>query len=421
MPKSNASDEGADGGVSWVYTKKKEELAKDLRWYKLETGGTLEEMRKRMTHFLRTGEGQVDGGTQTEEASGGAIPKSTKTTRPTTTPQPPRILLEPPSTVPQEEGPPSAIAVHFAPYGVAPEVRPSRAQVCDSVRKWGIRFDGTTDPISFLERIEELIHCYSFSQNDMLSALPEVFKDKVLLWYRNNKDAWRSWDEFVRDFKERYLPPRFQFWIEEEVRNRTQGQKETAAEYVTAIQTLMRRGGETSPGRQLERVYENLKPEYKWYIKRREFQNMNQLMKLASEYESLQDATQFFRTPPASAQAYVAETAYQYKKPKEYVKANPAMCAVQESKVETRRPMGPVRISTPARAPQEKREATNNESGNARYGDQAICWRCGKKGHIKPFCREAQRIFCSWCGRNGVLTRDCKCNQSGNADRPLED
>uniref|UniRef100_A0A1Y1MHC8 Retrotransposon gag domain-containing protein n=1 Tax=Photinus pyralis TaxID=7054 RepID=A0A1Y1MHC8_PHOPY len=74
-----------------------------------------------------------------------------------------------------------------------PEVETlTAAQICDKVRKWGVKFDGTQDSMAFLERIDELRECYGFTEADLLLALPELLKGKALLWYRNHKQTWRN-------------------------------------------------------------------------------------------------------------------------------------------------------------------------------------------------------------------------------------
>jgi len=38
-----------------------------------------------------------------------------------------------------------------------------------------------------------------------------------------------------------------------------------------------------------------------------------------------------------------------------------------------------------------------------------LCWRCGKSGHKRFFCRDEPILFCSRCGLSGVMSRDCVC------------
>lgn len=41
------------------------------------------------------------------------------------------------------------------------------------------------------------------------------------------------------------------------------------------------------------------------------------------------------------------------------------------------------------------------------------CWRCGEMGHYRAACRGPAKVFCSRCGKEGVLSRNCTCH-TGN-------
>ncbi|KAG8312180.1 hypothetical protein J6590_028409 [Homalodisca vitripennis] len=53
--------------------------------------------------------------------------------------------------------------------------------------------------------MDELLDACTIERNDILKALPEIFQNSALLWYRNNKDMWDSYVDFRRDF--RNTPP----------------------------------------------------------------------------------------------------------------------------------------------------------------------------------------------------------------------
>lgn len=45
------------------------------------------------------------------------------------------------------------------------------------------------------------------------------------------------------------------------------------------------------------------------------------------------------------------------------------------------------------------------------------CWRCGGYGHRRGVCTGSGIIFCSRCGRVGILSRCCRC-PPGRTERP---
>lgn len=39
-----------------------------------------------------------------------------------------------------------------------------------------------------------------------------------------------------------------------------------------------------------------------------------------------------------------------------------------------------------------------------------LCWRCGHPGHVRQGCTRIRLLFCSVCGKVGIMSRDC-CKQ----------
>ncbi|KMQ88444.1 reverse ribonuclease integrase, partial [Lasius niger] len=165
------------------------------------------------------------------------------------------------------------------------------AKVINQMRKWGCHFDGR-DPIAFLERIDELTTAYGFSGEQLLKGLPELLRGETLLWYRNARYDWTTWADFEKAFRSQFLPRRYQSAIQREIADRRQKTSEKFAKYATEILTLMRRAGNYSRDEQLDRVYENMHPEYKIYVRYDDATSLAELQARAAEFEDIEQQRQ---------------------------------------------------------------------------------------------------------------------------------
>jgi len=136
----------------------------------------------------------------------------------------------------------------------APGLSTNEGKAINQIRKWGCHFDGR-DPAAFLERVGELREAYGFTRGQLLQGLPELLKGDTLLWYRNYRDSWGSWEEFEADFRRQYLPRRYAATLRREIMGRHQKSTEKFAQYVTVMMTLMRRAGGYSREEQLDLMY----------------------------------------------------------------------------------------------------------------------------------------------------------------------
>lgn len=337
--------------VSWIYSLPKEKLIKVLEGMDQDTAGTVDELRKRLSTFLKTNPTQT----------------SSRPTSPT-----------PPTTDPTQ--------------------RDTTMAVCEKVRKWGLNFDGVGDAISFLERIQELRECCDITGGDLLKALPLLFRGNAILWYRNNKEFWTSWEDFLNDFKTQYLPPRYDYLIEEEIRARHQRPTESFQAYLTAILTLMRRGKALNDSERVERVYRNMRPEYKLYARRDAFKTLKELAALAAEYELIQRES---RMAPGYALG-----ATNPRRPEQRVQAAPATNVARENDHQQAAVLQGTRNG-------DERSRTSDRQPERLSNPRSRCWRCGREGHTRMNCRNRSVLFCSRCGLLNVASKDCRCQ--GNA------
>ncbi|KMQ84833.1 hypothetical protein RF55_17040 [Lasius niger] len=254
---------------------------------------------------------------------------------------------------------PVTVTIPVPPIPVAAGPIAEDSKVIGQMRKWGCHFDGK-DPMAFLERIAELRDAYGFSDRQLLRGLPELLRGDPLLWLRNNREHWRTWDDFDRDFRGQFLPRRYQAALRREITDRRQRPGEAFAKYATEMLTLMRRSGGFSRDEQVDRLYENMSPEYKFYVRYDDATSVAELQARAADYEEIESQR------------------------REHARA--------------------------------ARKAEEKPAVAAAYNKEECCWRCKQRGHTRFNCKKPPRKFCSQCGRDGVLTKQCH-PPPGNAER----
>lgn len=238
----------------------------------------------------------------------------------------------------------------------------NKMRLMNQIRKWGHFFDGK-DPMAFLERTEELRIGYGLEHDHLLAGLSELLRGDALLWYRNHHHAWTTWDAFDRAFRAHFLPAGYQTRLKREIQGRYQRPGEPYQAYSNTVLTLMRRAGGYTPRDKVEQIYENLDPDYQLYITLTDTTTLSDLGARAAQYETIVQRRKERQT----------ESATQAKSLRTVVAA-------------------------------------------ATYNREECCWRCKQRGHTRIDCKRPAKKFCSRCGKDGVLTRDCH-PPTGNAKR----
>lgn len=266
---------------------------------------------------------------------------------------------------------------------VSPNFNPHVAQTCDLVRRWNCRFNGKGDPIAFLERLQELKECYGITDAETIAALPELFQDSALLWYRNFRTQLNSWSSFLSLFYDYFAPQQFEYTLRREIYQRIQRPGENAQDYTTSILTLMRRCG-LSEQEQLEVLFGNLRSEYKLYIRQGEARSVEDLLRRAREFEALQTV----RTNTRSLAVINPDD-------------------TQQRSVTELRDNLPRKSQTPANS--------NNRQIKSLPPTSARCYKCHCFGHWSQTCPKDYQQ-CLACKQLHLKHVDCPCRKvSGNA------
>lgn len=203
-----------------------------------------------------------------------------------------------------------------------------------------------------------------------------------------------------------------------------QGDREPCKSFVVSLSTLIRRRGGYSEEDKLERIYNNLKPGYKLYIRRSEVKTLPELLSRAEEYESILRERTTYRTSPVthppvyqtqprrSTRVQFEDRAYLEELAHEGTSLNPPHSPSQVGKNSLRQEQDRTRTRPPPeRSPesQEEREKTQPRySPPTLRNSPVFCWNCDREGHMARQCHQPRRVRCFFCKKDGHLTVSCR-------------
>ncbi|KAI8117834.1 hypothetical protein CVS40_10367 [Lucilia cuprina] len=156
---------------------------------------------------------------------------------------------------------------------------PSDSEIMSTIRRWDITYEGDEHLMEFIERLEELDECYNFSRSRLLFTLLEILKGCPLQWYRVKRNENDTWEIFKEQAMRFFLPKRNLAYLEETRAKRN--------DYIVTWQTLIRQHPELRKINHTERIYDGLRFEYKFYVRRTDFRTVDELMELTDKYELL--------------------------------------------------------------------------------------------------------------------------------------
>ena len=179
----------------------------------------------------------------------------------------------------------------------------SSVNVLERVRKLNISYSGKKDSSTeeFLTRVQECRRGSGLSDNALLEAMPHLLKGGARYWFRLLEDQIKTWLEFVRAFRKRFVSVNFQFQMKEEARRRTQGKDEPISEHLQNLTLILRRfDPPISDREQLQLAYCNLHLQYRASIPHREFGSFEELETPGELYEASLAMAKIYLPPPCA-------------------------------------------------------------------------------------------------------------------------
>lgn len=242
-----------------------------------------------------------------------------------------------------------------------------------NVNKWGLKFDGTTDVRSFLERVDELCSANNVPISKIFASASELFSEQALLWFRGIRNQVTSWRELRELLMEEFDPVDYEYRLMSEVRARTQGAEEPVHIYFAVMSCMFNRlSCPPSEREKLEILLHNIRPSFSEQLALIEINSIQELKAKCRILEAARQRSEFF-AEPTRAGGRTLNPNFGYK----------------PSKTKTT-------VSAVAAPPQEKQRFS--------------CFKCREPGHSYKECknkRSGKRIQCFNCGELGYTVRGC--------------
>lgn len=132
------------------------------------------------------------------------------------------------------------------------------------------RFNGKepTKAHTFLLQVADYRTAEDITDEAALKSIAILLEDSAMAWWHTCRANIKSWDAFEAAFRKQYQPRVLDYKISDQIAARYQAPSENISEYVVVIQTLYQRMAQPPcEEEQVQRIFENLRPEYKTYLK----------------------------------------------------------------------------------------------------------------------------------------------------------
>lgn len=274
-----------------------------------------------------------------------------------------------------------------------------------NVAKWNVKFNGVSDSLTFVEKVEELQQSSGISDQKLFNSVSLLFVDQGKLWFNGVKSTVSSWSELKSLLLEEFLPADYDYRLMSEIRSRSQGAEESTHIYFAVMSGLFSRLKKSLPEHeQLEILLHNIRPHFTQQLALVEINSISELKTKCRQLEAARQRAELFTEPTAKSNVLTNDFAYKGKKVVSAVSNNNA--SRQSSNAAESKPT--------KQHPQQRSQSTVVSD------KKPVCFKCGKTDHSFRLCRVQQSgpIKCFKCNELGYTIRTCpKCNNNSSQSK----
>lgn len=289
-----------------------------------------------------------------------------------------------------------------------------------SISKWGVKFNGSTDPRSFLERVEELREANNVPSSKLFRAAPHLFVDQALIWYRGIKESVNNWNDLKHLLLDEFEPCDYDHRLKLEIQSRTQGENEQIHLYFATMSGLFGRlRTALSEEAKLEILLHNIRPIFTQQLALLEINTVAELKSNCRKLEGAMQRVKLFTEPPkVTSSTLCSEYAFKGKSSSVNavaVNGNAAYNA-PNPKPDTSSSRRTNNFTSAGRGNHYSAPGTSGSSGSI-----PVCYKCGGIAHNFRFCKRAKQHIKPNNGPNcqSDATDKCKsCAQQGSVQKP---
>lgn len=176
-----------------------------------------------------------------------------------------------------------------------------------------LKYNGKTCVRAFIKRTSEIIIAKNISPSKVFNFATEIFTDDALHWFRSLEGSVATWDDVCQRLKADFSQPDYDYKFLDEIKLRTQGEKENITIYVAIMAGMFSQLDKSlSEQDKLDILLHNIRPCYAGVLSSAgEISSIQKLLAICKNFENVQCRFSSFHEPPkVSASTMAPSFAY---------------------------------------------------------------------------------------------------------------